>query len=327
METLIKNLDIFKAKIGGMQKDMYPKTWLPYVQAAEKRYILEEISEEFYDELVALTTPNPAQIKLIDKLQEAVAYYAYMSSLISMSVSMGDAGIMQNTPANTQTMTKWQYVTLAKDARDKADSAMERALKWLHKNRSSFSTWTSSSEYKFSQALLISSPAELTNCLPFANDSYIFYKRLVKYIENSEKWFIAPAISKGFLKAIKIKAATANPTWSETEEEMLDLLRHAIAHHAFANSIPYLNINIDFRIVAETDGVVNENDLDIERKSSLKVMNEKLAETFVNKLLKHLNQYASANVYAEFFASGLYKPEMKPLDKLPETGAGLLVWL
>lgn len=327
MATLVKTLEIFKGKIGGVQKDMFPKTWLPYVEAAEKRYILPEISEDFYDELIGLQNPNANQVKLIDKLQEASAYYSYMSSIISMSVSVGDAGIMQNTPANTATMTKWQYVTLAKDARDKADSALERALKWLEKNRSHFPTWTSSDEYKQSKAVLVSSPQELTDCLPFVNNSYIFYKRLVKYIENSEKFFVAPLIGKQFLATIKIKASTANPQWSSAEVEMLDLLRHALTHHAFAESVMYLNINQDFRVVAETDGVINENDVDSDRKSGLKAKSEKMAETFGNKLLRHLNDNASVSVYPEFFQSSLYRPTKKAIDKLPPIGDGLLTWI
>jgi hypothetical protein len=327
MATLIKTLEQFKAKVGGTQKEMFPKTWMPYVVAAEKRYILPEIGEDFYDELVALTTPEGKNLKLIDQLQEASAYYSYMSSIISMSVSMGDAGIMQNTPANTATMTKWQYVTLAKDARDKADSSLERALKWLEKNKADFQTWTDSDEYKESKTLFVSSPKELTDCLPLANNSYIFYKRLVKYIENSEKWFVAPLIGKQFLATIKIKAATANPQWTTTEEEMLDLLRHALTHHAFAESVMYLNINQDFRVVAETDGIINENDLDPDRRTGIKVKSEKMAETFGNKLLRHLNENASAQVYADFFNSGLYKPTKKPIDKLPATGDGLLTWI
>lgn len=327
MSTIIKTLAQYKAKLGGVQKEMYEKTWMPYVEQAEPKYIMPFIGQALYDELVALTTPDEKQAKLINLLQAASAQYAYMSSIISMTVSKGDAGIMQNNPANSSALTKWQFVTLVKDSRDKADSAMETALKWLTENKADFSTWTSSDEYKESQSLLISSAKDYTKVLPFVNDSLLMYKRLKGYIGLSERDFIAPAIGHAFLNSIKVKAALANPQWTEVEEEMLDLLRSALGHHAFSESIMYLNINSDFRVVSETDGVINEGDLSDDRKSGMIAKNQSKAIEFLNKLKSHLNLNASATVYPLFFSSKLYKPTLKPLDKLPPMVPGQPLFL
>lgn len=328
MATIIKDVASLKEILGGIQKDMSEKVWMPFVRQGEKRFILKELGEDFYDELAETTNPTGEVLKLIDKLKDASAHYASMSANISIILSTGDIGVMQNKTANSVAITKWQYVVKVKEDRAKADAALEDALKFLNKKKSSFATYRASDEYKASQNLLIPTANALTNYLPVVDDSQIFYSRLTKYIAKQQQYWIKPLVGSAQLEAWKTKARQASPEWTEEESEALDLLCHALSNKAFAEAIPFLNLNTDFRIVAETDGVLNEDDLTPDRKSGLQNTCIKQSEEFIGKLLKYLNKKASANVFPEFFNSDLYQPTINPLDKLPPADeAGFALWL
>ncbi len=328
MGTLIKNVTELKNIIGGIQKDMSDKVWMPFIKQGEKGFIVREIGESFYDELCDLNPTTTVQTKLIEKLKDASGHYASMSSTISMVVSTGDIGILQNTTQNSTGLTKWQYVVKVKDARDKADKALEHALKYLQKNKASFDTYRSTDEYKFSQELLIPTADKLTDYLPIVDNSQMFYNRLTKYIFKQQRYWIQPAIGIELLGAFKEKALTASPEWTEEEGEALDLLCHALANKALAEAIPFLSINNDFRVVSETDGIVNEGDLTPDRKTGMQNTCLKEADKFLSNLLKYLNAKASDEIFPEFFNSNLYKPTVKPLDKLPPADEpGMALWL
>lgn len=328
MATIIKDVASLKEILGGIQKDMSEKVWMPFVRQGEKRFILKEIGEDFYDELTEITNPTGVNQKLIDKLKDASAHYASMSSNISIILSTGDIGLMQNKSANSVPITKWQYVVKVKEDRAKADAALEDALKFLQKNKASFETYLESEEYKATQNLLIPTANALTNYLPVVDNSQIFYSRLTKYIAKQQQYWIKPLVGSAQLEAWKAKARQASPDWTEEESEALDLLCHALSNKAFAEAIPFLNLNSDFRIVAETDGVLNEDDLTPDRKTGLQSTAIKQADEFVGRLIKYLNAKASDEIFTEFFTSDFYKPSVNPLDKLPPADeAGFALWL
>ncbi|WP_026995146.1 DUF6712 family protein [Flectobacillus major] len=323
MATLIKSIQELKEIIGGIQKDMNPQNFMPFVRSAETRFILPIISEEFYDELTEIVAPTGKTQKLIEYLKEASGHYANMLSTIKMVLSRGDIGLMQNKTANSVAITKWQYVADVKDSREKADAAMEAALKYLYKNKGEFQTFLASEEYKASANLLIPTASMLTEFLPVVAHSQIFYLRLVNYIAKQQKYYIVPLIGKEQLEAFKTKARQASPDWTEKEQEAMDLLCHAIANRAFAEAIPFLNINIDMRVVGETDGVLNEDDLSADRKTGIQRTCLDQAEMFSNKLVKHLNKYASATEFSSFFNSIFYKPTRRTFDSLPPDEPGM----
>lgn len=326
MATLIKNIAELKSVIGGIQKDMSDANFMPFVKSAETRFIMPIISEEFYDELTTLSNPTTKQARLIDLLKQASGHYANMLSTIKMVLSRGDIGLMQNKTGNSVAITKWQYVADIKDSREKADAALEAALKYLHKNKADFQTFLSSDEYKASANLLIPTATMLTEFLPVVDNSQIFYLRLANYIAKQQKYYIVPLIGKEQLEAFKTKARQASPNWTEKEQEAMDLLCHAIANRAFAEAIPFLNINLDMRVVSETDGVLNEDDLSADRKTGMQRACLEQAEKFSNMLVKFLNKNASATEFQSFYSSIFYKPTLGLRDLPPvEPGAPLVL--
>ncbi|RAJ94208.1 hypothetical protein LX87_04093 [Larkinella arboricola] len=298
---LINDILTFKAQVGGIQKTMNWPTWEPYIRGAEIRHIIPAIGEELYDELAAVTTPTPEQKKLLDRLRPALAFFAYLDAIPYLVTATGDAGLVMNTPANTANITKWMYVTLVKDAAAKADQWFETALSWLEHHADQFPTWTASPSYTVTRGRIIASATEWSRAFPAGRESRRLFLSVRNYLHNSEVDFLMPLLGPALYSGLITKLKTAPLTLFVQEAEVLRLSRLAIANHAFAEAIPFLNINEDFRIVSETDGIVNEDELETGRLNAILKDCKDKASAYAADLVKYLNTTASPTVLPDYY--------------------------
>ena len=299
---LIANIIDLKNVLGGVQKTMLWPTWEPFVRQARLKYIEPAIGTDFYAELSALAAPNAVQQGLLDRLRAAEGYFAYLIGFPQLVVVTGDSGIAVSTPTGTQAMTKWLYVSAKKDLANNASSHLEDALAFLEANANSFSTWKASTLYTVTKSLLIASATQLTESFPAVKNSRRLWLELRGHVGRVQVDVIRPLIGEDFYAHLLTKNA-AGTAWTEEEKEALRLLRYALAHHAVAAALPYLNLNEDFRLVSETDGIVNEAVMSGEKLALMKADCDSKAAGYASTLKKYLDDTASATVLPSYYNS------------------------
>lgn len=302
---LINKIDTLKDILGGVQNEMFWSTWKPFVRQAEIDYLIPAIGEELYEELNTLVnqttdeiTGTPTQKSLIERLRIALGYYTDMESLLSMLLVKGDGGIAVASPPNMQAPGKWMIIAKMAESRDKADRGMEGALQYLEQKKTSFSVWVSSNNYTVSHGLFLSSAVEYTDYFPPIRGSRRLYLSLRGYIEKSERERIQPMLGLAFFNHLKAKLIAQNAVWDEAEKVILPMIRTIVANDAFARAVPYLNLNNEFRLVSETDGVKNEDILTNDRLTAIKADTEKEVKGEITKLKNYLDENTSYGLRA-----------------------------
>lgn len=315
---LINDVATLKTCLGGVQKVINWPTWEGFVDQAELMYIKPIIGQELYAELTGANVPSATQAQLIQYLRYATAYYAYLIGFPQLITSMGDAGISVSNPAQAQPMGKWLYVDLKKQLIAKADGWFEMGLEYLETNTAEFATWKNSSAYQQANRLFIRTAKQFSRHFPDAKGSRRLFMALMDYLDESERIVIEPLISPEYFRDLKNRLKTPDATFSSIEVQVLSYIRYTVANHAFAQAIPALNMNEDFRLVQETDGVVNEDYLSSDRRSELQRTYSERYEFYASRLKKYIDDNAtSLPVYAgsATYASTLPKPyERRPND-------------
>ncbi|QHV97950.1 DUF6712 family protein [Spirosoma endbachense] len=318
-KMLINSMEELKAILGGIQKAMYWATWESYVRQAEMKYIIPAIGQELYDELTAVTEPTNAQKPLLTRLKNAVAYFAYMEALPFLVTQTGDAGIVMSTPPNTANISKWMYVVINKEVSAKSDFWLEDSLQWLENHAALFVTWTASEAYTINQGRFISSATQLTTAFPAAKNSRRLFLEFRQYLFNEED-FLQTVLGSDFFESLQTRLTNPANVFTPKESTVLRLGRKALAHHAFMKALPYLNLNVDYRIVSETDGIVNEDELPDSRLNMILADCRKVSGDAVAELTKYLNANASSLIFPEWFNSERYRPPVAlPMERFPNT--------
>jgi len=314
---LINKNDTLKSLLGGIQSEMHWKTWGPFVADAENDHIIRAIGQELYDYLLTKVDPvtdaltgSTRENALIKKLRTTLGHYTEMESALSILVQKGDGGLAIATPPSMQAPGKWMIVGKISESRDKADRHMEATLQYLEKYKADFPAWTESSAYTITHSLFLGSATEYTEYFPAVRESRRLYVALRGFVVKSEKDFILPLLGDALFRAWKTRLLTSDP-WTDLELEALNLLRTALANDAFRRGMPYLNLNSDFRLVSETDGIRNEDVLNDAKINAIRSDTDKESAEYANRLKRLLDKKASATIFPEYFASDLYVPTQR----------------
>lgn len=317
MSALINDITQLKSVLGGVQKTMQWLTWEPFVKQARYAFIEKVIGEKFYEELSAIANPAGTALGLIERLKNAEGYYAYAIAFPQLIMVTGDGGIAVSTPDKTQAMGKWMYVNTIKQLSLKADTFLEEALVYLENHKADFETWTSSDVYTITHSSFLSSATELSKYFPAAKSSRRIYLSLREYIDTCEDFQIRQILGDALYDFWKSKLIDDSYTWKPSEKLALKFLRFSLANNAFAQCISYLNINEDFRLVSETDGILNEDILTEARRNELKYKCENDAAMYASELRKYLDSNASDTVFPLYFNSDNYTSTVRKSYELP----------
>ncbi|TAF02266.1 MAG: hypothetical protein EAZ80_01595 [Runella slithyformis] len=322
---LINTINGLKEVLGGVQNEMYWRTWKPFVRQAEISYIIPTIGEELYAQIDALidastdfVTGSNVQKSLIERLRYVLGHYVTMESQLSMLLLQGDGGTVVASPPNMQAPGKWMVTARIAEARDKADREMEAVLQFLEKNKSSFATWTASDAYTISAKLFLSSATQFTDYFPAVRNSRRMYLALRSYIEKSEREYVETLIGNALFNDLKTKIANGD-VLAPHEKSVVTMLRTIVANDAFRRAVPYLNLNSDFRLVSEADGIETKDALMGDRLTAIKADTEKEVQNESKKLKNYLDENASSSVFAPYFQSDLYVPKTKKVSRLRVT--------
>jgi hypothetical protein len=311
---LFKNIEQFKASFGGVQRTMNWETWVPFVAEAEELFISPAIGDELLVELSDLVESGEGldlkvaatakQKILIAKLRMAVAAYADYQGWFRMVMTTGDAGKTTPSPTNMQAPAKWATVGGLRAAIDRGDKALENSLQYLEKNAADFATWAGSEFYTVYKKSFVSSATELTLHFPHAKNSRRMYMSLKPRIDLAEKGRLEKVIGKEFIAAMAAKRVAGDG--SDIENEAIALITRYVALRAVVDSIPYLNISEDWRLISESDGVSDEDILPRTRREEILLKESENLELAQNELVRFLQENAAVDALTVFFESDYY---------------------
>lgn len=323
-ELLINSTETLKTLLGGIQKKSAWPTWMPFVRQATYDHILPAIGEELLDFLCNQLGPDDTlqgsakEKRLLEFVRIALGHYVEMDSELSILLQKGDGGISVASPPNQQAPGKWAIVARIKEARDKADRSIERVLQYLETNASDFPTWKQSTAYTVDHSLFLASATEYTASFGAVQRSRRLYVALRPYVVQAEKKAVLPVVGKAFFLHLKAKLLDSQADYSEEELEVLAMIRLIVANDAFARSLPYVNINVDGRLVSETDGINNEDTLPKDRRSEMRTDCEATADNEAVKLKKYLDANASPTVLTVYYTSPAYVVSDRKPYRLPQ---------
>lgn len=303
---LIKDIATLKKLVGSVQKSTNFDTWEAYIDQAQNAYLAPAIGDEFLDELANTVSPTGKTAILIKKLQLSLGHYAYAMGLPQAVTMFGDAGAAAPSLPNTQSMPKWMFVQNIKSAMAKGDSFLEDALVYLEANAADFETWQVSDLRTVTNADFVPSATVLTTHFAAARNSRRLFLNIRPYLREAERNFLQHLIGKPFFAYLKTILVDSDHTFTDEETEAIKLIRYTLANRAVAAALPFLNLNADFRIVSETDGIVNEDELDPLAKSEMKQKIEDDCEMYRNRLKAYLDSTASEDVLENYFTSATY---------------------
>jgi hypothetical protein len=314
---LIKNAEQMKRVYGGVQRSMSFDNWVAYLEEAEEFYIYPAIGTELYDELSELVSNDndedlnlngsAKQNRLIKLLRMSLVAYADFSGMMRQVVSTGDAGKTQITPQNQQAVSKWATNASMKSALKRGDDALEIALKYLEKNAEEFETWKESACFLEKTGLLVNTATKLTEWFPAARGSRRMFMALEPGLRHAQAE-LGVAIGEGFMTTILAK----NKLWMEKNLndanwlKLLNMCGKVVAEKAVANSVPYMNIDGDWHLWSDTDGLENKDILPASRRNEIGAELTDNWKDGLAAIVEFLQATASESVFAEYYASSLY---------------------
>jgi hypothetical protein len=278
--------------ISNLNKSLVFDSFASNVVDAGLKYIIPITGRALYDNLS--TTPEAsmtdAQKAVLEHVQRALAWYSLAGDLINRQVQIGTLGIVVQLPDDAESVSPAVFFTILRNAQTQADIFAEHLLKFLEENKADYELWTDSTAYVFNSELLMNSATELAEYLPVSNTMSTFLK-IRTTLKMAEKNYVVANIGKAFLQDLKIKNESG--TLDEDEKEVLDLCKEVVAFGGFADSIPFLSLQITadgLMVNSFSDGINKKDNIGREEKKELRAEYKQNKDNSLLELKKLLDK-------------------------------------
>lgn len=287
-------------------------TWgdlAPFIDLAEKKYITEAISEEFFEELntAYAGTPSSEESAAIARLKYPIAYYALLEALPSLGMQIGNAGIGIGTSQTTAQPTQWQQNKLENSLASNAETFLDAALEFLETHKADYSTFATSSAYTESKVVFMINARALNAFLPIFN-SRRAYQQLRPFMLDAQETTISTVIGAELYEDLLTKLAA--DTLNADELALIKLINKPLAHLTARLAFNQLAIayqGAGFRILSSNDGIIQKQALAPDKLSPLLNDFATRAEVSLNTLKKYLQ--ANADAWPLYKESTAYIPD------------------
>ena len=245
----------------GANRSMAWAELTPGIRQATEKFILPYIGTELYDDLAGMyqadDTLTDEQAKLLELLQDCVAYYTAYHVLPERNAFLSSMGVVQNTPTegSAQPVNQWGWKAKRWNALENGDSFLDKALAYLEKQVKAevayFDLWKDSAAYNVRVSSFFRTTEQLDEYLNIQGSRRSFIS-LVKYMTEVEEDIIRPLLCDDQFEALKAL---------DVEDDadafaLLKKVRKAVAFLGLHAGIPHHRIAIDgdgFRVVSQTD--------------------------------------------------------------------------
>ena len=288
----------------------------PFIKTVERDFLKKDIclGSAEYTALEAAYQANSmsaAQTALLPYAQEVVACFAFVKWIPTGQLDISDVGIRINSNSEQKQAFQWQINELTREWIANGYSAQEALLTFLQSNRTTYTTWAGSNAFTVYKEFLFTGADDFQTFFNIQS-SRRTYASLATVIRLVESLYIVPTIGCAYLNELKTKFHAQPQTLTSDDNNIITDLKNAIAHLTIHHACKTLPVEV------AGDGIVinsflSNNDESVQREPApmpvlkrLEYETEVLGRSLLEKVRLWLNKYASATVFATYFASGLY---------------------
>lgn len=228
MASLFKDITEFK-KFIPVTRAIEIESLSPKIDHAIKKYIQPWVGPVLTTSIIAAHagTPNSIEQALIDKIQPALANFAWYEYIPMASVVVDDSGINRKENDSWKTAHSGQIRDLKDDALETGYDNLEFMLEFLEDNENDYPDWVNWEGYTKNKEFFINTAEEFMQHYPIVQGRQT-YHAMRPLFDDVECFAILPCIGKDFFDYLKskilLKQAFTNP-----ELIALKYIRKAVA--------------------------------------------------------------------------------------------------
>lgn len=270
----------FKEHYPTLNASMAWATVKPFIRQVTQEYIIPYLTQNLYDAIATIYTggsPNAWQAEIIEKLQDAIAYYTVYEALPHVNITVSDMGAVQASASDgtAHPTNQWSYIQTRWNAIKKADTFMDMALALIEKGiedeESLFDAFKASDTYKNQGSNFFRYTSELNEYLNIHNSRRTFLA-MAKFLIAVEKRYLRPILCETTFDALVLGINENN--LSEVNEALLEKVKPVVANYGLVEAIPHL------AILMESDGIkfLSQSDMLNDKRNLTNAQHYKMIE-------------------------------------------------
>ena len=293
--------EIMKAQLGVLQASMKAESMQGFYDHAE-RWFRDEVGPELFSYLKTITSAQPESQELLRLAQSCMAWYAYTLAFPHQKFRVGELGMMKASPQNAIAVTKWEYV----DSRDANLSMLDLSLEYFWRELETLKpdAWTNSDAYQIRNRHFLRSAAELGQLLPIAGRNYRFFQKLITHIEDVEDDLIRGELTNSVYADLKAKWQDPMAQLTADEQQLISLIRKALAYLSVFEAWPYLPLALDELGISEKrskDGTSEAVSPDVNLRGSMRHQLYVDGQKRLAKIRTFLDETATPDIFPGYY--------------------------
>lgn len=221
------------------------EVWQPYIDEAEEVFIKPVIGETLFDEIQEkIDNPESGSgedlwSELIEKVRKPLSLYSLYVGTDELAVSISSSGIQTISSETHRPASQYQVLNLKESWIRRAHTAMDALLTFLEANKETFTSYVSTEN-----ELFIPNATEFNKWVNIRGSRrvYIAMKPVIRSIERK---YIRPTLSPDLFDELKEEInGSGSGSVSEATEDLLILIRPALAHLTMARALQEISIDI-----------------------------------------------------------------------------------
>lgn len=285
----------------GIHRSMAWAELAPGIRQATEKFVLPYIGSDLYDDLATMyqadDTLTDEQAKLLEILQDCIAYYTAYHIMPERNAFFTSMGVTQHTPTegSAQPANQWSWKAKRWSALENGDSFLDKALEYLELQVQNavayFDLWKDSAAYNVKTSAFFRKTADLDQFLNLQCSRRSFIS-LVKYLNEVEEDIILPLLCDDQFSALQ------EPDLDADQTALVKKVRKAVAFLALHAAIPHHRIVIDgdgFRVVSQTDQYdIRQNQANVLHENAISALSQR-AEQNGRRYLVELENFLREN--------------------------------
>lgn len=294
-------------------------TMQPYIEEAERLYIVPLLGQAFYDELTAALDAGPLDADdtaVLPYIQRPLAYYAQLLAIPHLASTFGELGIRQHRGEDSDPAPRWLQEKLQFQALRSGDTHAEELLTFLetHATAVKYATWHSSDANTINSGFIVYNTKVASKHIDIGESRRVFL-RLRSNIREIETRIIPKLIGKEQYNDLVTNMKAGNTT--APEDALVALLEPIICKRALYLRLPFMRFTIGEQgIFLFTPGTSEILIGQLTTDADIKIMRHQLIDGELGYLRdeEELRQYLLENIddYPLVKASGVYTVQPDP---------------
>ena len=180
--------------------------------------------------------------QLVEHIQLPVALIAYESFMRNADVSHEDTGRKVKIDAENEKLPwEWMLVRDEEAILEKANKMIDRLIAFLEENEDDIPEWKDSTQQATAREMFLQNAEQFDEYFPI-NKSRAFYLRILPFMKQVENTRIKPALTSSLFN--ELKTAIKDNNVSSDQEDLLILIRTAIAPLVMAKAVKLLSLEV-----------------------------------------------------------------------------------